>query len=83
MEGGICGAALDVFAQEPPPADHPLLQLPNVVATPHIGGNTLEIPARQSRIVVSDLERLFQGARPLNVVNPETLERFRWRQGTS
>lgn len=82
MEGGIGGAALDVFAQEPPPADHPLLQLPNVVATPHIGGNTLEIPAHQSRIVVSDLERLFQGARPLNVVNPETLERFRWREGS-
>lgn len=40
--GTIAGAGIDVFTAEPPPADNPLLDAPNIVLTPHLGASTLE-----------------------------------------
>ncbi len=60
--GALRGAALDVFAVEPAPAGAPLLALPNVVATPHLGASTREAQDRAgveaAELVVEALGRL-------------------------
>jgi autoinducer 2 (AI-2) kinase len=76
--GRLGGAGIDVFPEEPPGSKHPLLRLPNVIATPHIAGNTFEVAIHQGRTVVDQLSRLIQGAPLTNIVNPEVLTRFTW-----
>ena len=67
--GEIAGAALDVFEQEPLPADHPLWTLPNVLITPHTAGHGPYLDERRFEILIDNCRR-FLGDRPLrNVVD--------------
>ncbi|WP_439254555.1 2-hydroxyacid dehydrogenase [Pseudomonas monteilii] len=65
----IRGAGLDVFVQEPLSTDSPLLQLDNVVATPHIGSATQETRQAMARCAVDNLLSALAGERPANLVN--------------
>jgi autoinducer 2 (AI-2) kinase len=73
--GRIAGAALDVFWQEPVQSDNRFVQLPNVIATPHIGGATLDVIAHQGEMLCESIEAYLRGARPPYLVNPEILDR--------
>lgn len=63
----LAGAGLDVFGEEPLPADHPFRQLENVVVTPHTGFNTPEATEAIIDIAIASLEAYYRGE-PINVV---------------
>ena len=67
----IAGAGLDVWAKEPPPPDHPLLQFDNVLASPHTAGVTKEARENMGRIAAEQVLDALDGKRPPRIINPE------------
>src|ERR1700753_2029128 len=67
----IPGAGLDVWAKEPPPPDHPLLQFDNVLASPHTAGVTKEARENMGRIAAEQVLDTLDGKRPPRIINPE------------
>ncbi|MCP1756713.1 hydroxyacid dehydrogenase [Bradyrhizobium elkanii] len=67
----IAGAGLDVWAKEPPPPDHPLLQFDNVLASPHTAGVTREARINMGRIAAEQILDALDGKRPPRIINPE------------
>jgi len=73
--GRVAGYAADVFENEPP-VGSPLLALPNVIATPHMGTHTRESLKLMGDRVADAVLRVFRGEPPEFVVNPEVFDRF-------
>jgi phosphoglycerate dehydrogenase-like enzyme len=67
--GEIAGAALDVFEQEPLPADHPLWTLPNVLITPHTAGHGPYLDERRFEVLLDNARRFLAGQPLRNVVD--------------
>lgn len=72
-DGRIAGAGLDVFEQEPPPADNPLFHLDNVILTAHMAGPTQESNIARLRNAFDNVQRVARGEPPLWVV-PELVD---------
>ncbi|MCZ2496811.1 3-phosphoglycerate dehydrogenase [Xylophilus sp. Kf1] len=71
VSGHLSGAGLDVWDQEPPPLDHPLLALPNVVATFHTAGVSHEARRHNAELAATQIVALLTtGERPARLVNP-------------
>jgi len=73
-KGLLAGAAIDTYSKEPPGKNFPLLTLPDVLATPHIGGYTVEASIRTGMIVAEEIIRVAKGESPQFSVNWEEIQ---------
>jgi D-3-phosphoglycerate dehydrogenase / 2-oxoglutarate reductase len=71
--GHVAGAALDVFEQEPPPADHPLRALDQVIATPHLGASTAEAQVNVAVAIAQQVAEFLTKGTIHNAVNAPSL----------
>ena len=71
--GHLAGAGIDVWDREPPPLDHPLLQMDNVYATFHTAGVTHEARRNVATMAARQILGLLAGERPPRLVNPQAL----------
>lgn len=78
--GRLGGAALDVFATEPPGADHPLLRHPRVVATPHLGGSTVEAQRSIAVEIADQVLAALRGGPVRGAVNAPALGEDAWHR---
>ncbi len=73
--GHLCGAGIDVFAEEPTSLDNPLLKLPQVICSPHMAGVTVESMAGMARVTAENILSVLDG-HPIraHAVNPEVFD---------
>jgi phosphoglycerate dehydrogenase-like enzyme len=71
QQGEIAGAGLDVFEQEPLPADSPLWQLDNIIISPHVSGFTPHYDERACDLFAENIRRYLAGESLLNLVERE------------
>lgn len=77
--GEVAAAGVDVFHVEPVPADHPLLALDNVVASPHSAGVTVEATHDLAAAAARQWITVFEGGVPPGLLNPEAWPRYQDR----
>ncbi len=76
VQGRIAGAGLDVWEVEPPPADHPLLRLEQVLATTHTAGVTTGARRQMAAMAGGQILAFARGERPDRLVNPQVWPAF-------
>ena len=72
-EGRLMGAGLDCVEDDPLPAGHPLLNHPNIVITPHVGGNTSDLATVMVPMIADNLKKFLHGEKPRFIVNEKDL----------